>query len=206
MRVFVLTTGRSGSSTFAKACSHIENYSVGHESRMRSGSQQRLNYPERHIEVDNRLSWLLGRLNDQFGDDPFFVHLVRERTAVAESYYQRRLGRNSIIRAYVFGILYQEKVTLADCLDYYDTVNSNIEFFLNDKSKKMLFHLDQAEEDFQTFWEKIGAQGNLQAALMEWKVPYNKTGSEGAEKNELFHAYEKIKRLARQLPDFLKNV
>ena len=32
MRVFVLCTGRSGSTTFVRACQHIDNYTASHES------------------------------------------------------------------------------------------------------------------------------------------------------------------------------
>ena len=77
MNVFVLSTGRCGSTTFIKACSHITNYSSAHESLSTRTGKQRLNYPENHIEADNRLSWLLGRLDNTYGDDAFYVHLNR---------------------------------------------------------------------------------------------------------------------------------
>lgn len=60
MNVFVLTTGRSGSTTFYKACRHISNYTCGHESNWSLIGKERLNYPENHIEVDNHLVWMLG--------------------------------------------------------------------------------------------------------------------------------------------------
>ena len=54
-----------------------------------------------------------------------------------------------------------------------DTVNSNIELFLKDKNKKMEFNLENAKQDFQRFWEFIGAEGNIDAALLEFDVTYN---------------------------------
>lgn len=206
MRVFVLTTGRSGSSSFAAACSHISNFSIGHESRWQLLGSDRLNYPDQHIEVDNRLSWLLGRLDDQFGNEPFYVHLIRDRSAVANSYCQRRFGRKSIIRAYSLGILYRDQTIQQDCLDYYDTVNSNIKLFLKDKTKKMSFILSQADHDFRHFWNQIRAEGDLQAALNEWKAPHNTLKWEREKKNDLLTGYEKLKRIARNLPDYIKNV
>lgn len=205
MRVFVLTTGRSASTTFARACTHIENFSVGHESRWGLVGKDRLDYADQHIEVDNRLAWLLGRLDERCGEEALFVHLVRDREAVAHSYCRRRLGRESIIRAYSHGILYRSQTTLQDCLDYYDTVNANIRLFLKDKTRVQLFDPAQAEQDFRIFWHSIGAQGDLIAALAEWQVIYNELGNETGEKSAPLLAYEKFKRISAQLPEFLRN-
>jgi hypothetical protein len=83
--VFVLCTGRCGSLAFARACAHMTNYSCGHESRCSLLGAERLSYPSRHIEVDNRLAWLLGRLDETYGKDAFYVHLRRDRDATARS-------------------------------------------------------------------------------------------------------------------------
>jgi len=61
------------------------------------------------------------------------------------------------------------------CLDYVKTVNSNIELFLKDKDNKMKFGLEVAEYDFDRFWHLIGAEGDLNAALEEWKHKSNTT-------------------------------
>ncbi|MHC4834220.1 MAG: hypothetical protein ACYTFH_10095, partial [Planctomycetota bacterium] len=60
MNVFILSTGRAGSMSFERACSHITNYSAGHETRSGFLGQRRFDYPQNHIESDNRLAWLLG--------------------------------------------------------------------------------------------------------------------------------------------------
>lgn len=78
--VFVLCTGRCGSVTFAQAASHVTNASVGHETRSHMVGAARMAYPIGHIEVDNRLSWTLGRLDQAFGRDAFYVHLLRNLT------------------------------------------------------------------------------------------------------------------------------
>lgn len=211
MRVFVLTTGRSASTTFARACAHIENFTVGHESRWGLVGKDRLDYADQHIEVDNRLAWLLGRLDERYGDEVHFgeealyVHLVRDREAVAQSYCRRRLGRKSIIRAYSHGILYRSQTSLEDCLDYYDTVNANIRLFLKDKTRVQMFDPAQAEQEFRIFWDSIGAQGYLFAALAEWQVIYNELGIETGEMSTPLLAYRKLKRISAQLPEFLRN-
>ncbi|UYO73880.1 hypothetical protein M0220_13480 [Halomonas qinghailakensis] len=86
---FVLCTGRCGSVSLAKSFNYVKNYTSGHESLSHLVGSSRLNYPKRHIEVDNRLSWMLGRLHSKCGDDAFYVHLKRDRLAVAESFLKR---------------------------------------------------------------------------------------------------------------------
>ena len=175
MNVFVLCTGRCGSKTFAKACEHITNYTAGHETRCRVFGPERLAYPDRHIEVDNRLAWFLGRLNAAYGDDAFYVHLTRDPEEVAASYNSRWSISQSVVRAYRNGILmlprHESDITI--CRDFVDTVNSNIEHFLQDKSRQLHIRMETAAEEFQGFWERIGAEGDLDAAVSEWRTPHN---------------------------------
>ncbi|MCW8825949.1 MAG: hypothetical protein OQK78_05940, partial [Gammaproteobacteria bacterium] len=58
-------------------------------------------------------------------------------------------------------------------LDYIDTVESNIDHFLSNKTNTMSFHLESAKDDFEKFWTLIGAKGDLQKALSEWNISYN---------------------------------
>ena len=138
---------------------------------------ERLNYPDNHIESDNRRSWFLGRLERAFGDDAFYVHLMRDRMAVARS-YAKRVHPDGIVRAYTRGIyveLPDETMLINVCLDYYDTVNANIAAFLSNKTKKMNFRLEAARSDFPILWDRIGAEGDLEAGLKEWNTAYNAT-------------------------------
>lgn len=174
MNIFILNTGRCGSTTFIRACSHITNYSAAHESRLTRVGSERLAYPDNHIEADNRLSWILGRLDQAYGDAALYVHLSRDRDAVAAS-FARREGYG-IMKAYREGILLggEEGATARDtALDYIDTVESNITHFLRDKSETMAFRLESAKGDFERFWNRIGAEGDLEKALAEWDVRHN---------------------------------
>ena len=173
MNVFILNAGRCGSTTFIQACQHISNYTALHESRVTLTGEQRLAYPSNHIEADNRLSWLLGRLDRQYGNDAFYVHLSRETLASANSFIHRQ--HFGIMQAYREGILLggQRQTAHDIALDYLDTVESNIALFLQDKTHKMLFQLETAVADFTHFWQEIGAQGDLQKALAEWSTRYN---------------------------------
>jgi len=193
MNVFVLCTGRCGSTTFARACRHITNFTVGNESRIKVvGYAERVAYPPAHIEIDNRLSWLLGALDEQYGDNAHYVHLswTRERTS---SLLLRRLRmderrakkRRSIIAAFARSIIY-EKGTIDDpqavCEHYWDSVQANIRMFLKDKSNVMQVSTDNVREDFVKFWQFIGAEGDIQAALAEFDKPPPEKPAKGLKK------------------------
>lgn len=174
MNVFILGTGRCGSTTFIEACRHIRNYTAGHETRVHKIGAERLAYPERHIEADNRLCWMLGRLDQVHGDSAFYVHLTREREATAASFARR--AQFGIMRAYREGILLGGEAGQSArdvALDYIDTLEANIALFLRSKPHRMAVRLEHAQEDFRAFWRWIGAQGDLDQALAEWDTRHN---------------------------------
>jgi len=174
MNVFVLTTGRSGSLTFAEACRHITNYTSGHETRVGLVGADRLAYPADHIEVDNRLAWFPGRLAATYGDEAFYVHLRRDEAATAASFAKR--WNKPAMRAWRKGILWDvdpgaDRFELA--LDLVRTMNSNIEHFLGQRSQTMTVDIEAAEPAFREFWERIGAEGDLDAAVAQLAVRHH---------------------------------
>jgi len=210
MNVFVLNTGRCGSTAFIRACEHVSNFTSAHESRAGLLGQAHFTYPENHIEADNRLSWFLGRLDRDYGNNAFYVHLKRNDNDTAES-YARRLFNTGIIPAYRNGILIDvpdDASNVSVSLDYCDTVNSNIELFLKDKTDKMEFNLESAKEDFHRFWGIIGAEGDLDTALAEFDTLHNASviyDSEKQKQNLPTRVFRKLHRVAVKLPDYVKN-
>ena len=174
MNVFVLSTGRAGTVTFARACSHLTNYTSAHESRWGRLGDERLDYPADHIESDNRLCWHLGRLDERFGRDAFYVHMVRDAEATARSLLRRRRRKLSILHAYAHAMVVRDDVDLELGVDYCDTVNSNIRLFLRDKPNVMEIRLEQVRDRFPEFLDRIGAEGDLEAAAAEWDVRHNR--------------------------------
>jgi len=175
MNVFILNSGRCGSTTFIKACRHISNYTAAHESNARQPGPDRLIYPDNHIEADNRLSWFLGRLDQQYADNAIYIHLKRNTQDTVKSFMKR--SDFGIMQAYREGIY---MTAHSDNLekyaeDYINTVNSNIRHFLNNKTQSMGFRLEQAKQDFREFWELIQAEGDIESALNEWDIPYNQS-------------------------------
>ena len=173
--VFVLCTGRCGSLTFAESCRHLTNYTVGHETRVDRVGADRLAYPDHHIEVDNRLSWMLGRLGTAYPEsDTLWVHLRRDAEATARS-FEKRWGRG-IIRAYAKDVLpgaTKRADRFAICLDYTRTVNANIEAYLHGRERTCTVRLERVEEDFPHFLEMVGAEGDRAKAIAEWAVRHN---------------------------------
>ena len=209
MNVFVLNTGRCGSTTFIEACKHITNYSCAHESRIAILGKDRLDYPEKHIEADNRLSWLLGRLDKKYGDDAFYVHLKRNKNDIARSFTKRYSF--GIIKAYRGGGILmglpEESDPMSVCLDYCDTVNSNIELFLKDKSNKLIIALENIDQDFMEFWKLINAEGDSSAALVEFSITYNATKAPQERRPRIFflRVVSKIKRLFIKFLNYIKD-
>ena len=174
MNIFILNSGRCGSTTFIKACQHITNYTSAHESLLSETGCLRFNYPANHIEADNRLSWLLGRLDKTYENNAFYVHLKRNPEDTANS-FSKRIDFG-ILKAYEQGVLMHPQHLISAqniARDYIETVEANIELFLRDKSSKMDISLETIKTDFSKFWDNINAQGNLNDALDEWNTNYN---------------------------------
>lgn len=163
-RVFVLGTGRCGTRTWAAACGHIDNWTSGHETRNRLFAG-RLDYPQRHIEVDNRLVFHLGGLQRLYGDDPLFVHLTRDPEAVAASLAHGVRGRRGIMPAFVGHIIRSRRVNPMEAARIYvETVTDNIEAFLSGKPNVIRVRIEQPHAAFDQMWEQIGAVGDREAA------------------------------------------
>ena len=112
--------------------------------------EARLKYHKNHIEADNRLSWLLGRLDREYGNTAFYVHLKRNETDTARSFTHRY--NSGIIKAYRGnGILWglpENSDPMMVSVDYCNTGYSNIERFLKDKSQKLEINLETIDHDF----------------------------------------------------------
>lgn len=180
MNIFVLSTGRCGSMTFATACSHLTNFTSGHESRASQIGRERFIYPNNHIEVDNRLSWHLGLLGKHYDPNSLYVHLKRDPEKVTRSFAKRWHSskyRASIIRAFANGIVMKMDEWPQDAIDdmvrfYIDTVNENISAFI--KSRHHLeVNLEDGGESFNKFLRYINAQGDLDRVMSVWREIHN---------------------------------
>lgn len=187
MRVFVLGTGRCGTTTFVRACEHLDGFSAGHETRVRRIGDDRFDYPDGHIEADNRLAWFLGALGDRFdGTDVLYVHLRRRRDDVIASFLERWDAghRTSIIRAFAHAVVMHPSEWAADrvedvCAFYVDTVTANIAAFTAGRPS-IEVHLESIVDAFPAFAGRIGATGGTDRAMAELEVRHNASGAAAA--------------------------
>jgi hypothetical protein len=179
MNVFILCTGRCGSMSISKACNELDHYTSGHETRISLLGDERINYPLNHIEADNRLAWFLGRLDDKYGKDAFYVHMTRDTLETAKSYNRRWNHVGSIVRSYTEGILAKplQRLSSKELLnyseDYCNTLNENILHFLKDKDKKCTIRLEYLESDFLNFLDLIDVKSNRENALLALNEKHN---------------------------------
>jgi hypothetical protein len=172
VRVFVLGTGRCGTVTFAKACSHFTNFTSGHETRVRKAGLVRLAYPDDHIEVDPRLVYFLPWL-DWLYPHAVYAHLYRDVSEVAQSMFNRWMqgtGRSSSLLDGLY--FWRGGCKLKVCLAHAQMIDATIRAFLSRRDVVKIL-LKEPEVGFQAFMDRIGAVGDRVAALAEWKVHYN---------------------------------
>lgn len=189
MNVFVLCTGRCGSTTLAKAFSHVNNYTAAHESMFGRPAAERFGadgYPAQHIEVDTIMSWFPGPLRKRYGDMAYYIHLLRDRDATAGS-LMAHLGRGGFADGYAGSLFLSNtpprkdlaKSALGMCYDYVDTITENIRWFLNSHPKNMQaeIEIEQPHDRFSGIWADINARGNMGRALRELNVKYNSSNA-----------------------------
>jgi hypothetical protein len=187
MNIFVLSPGRSGSQTFARACAHLTNFTAGHETRASQIGSPRFDYPDQHIEADNRLTWMLGSLAKAYqGREVFYVDLRRDPEKVALSYLYRwntSWFKSPIIKAFAEGIVmtrrsWAKAEQAAVCRYYVQIVTDNIESFVQDKPS-LRVNIDDGGASFKKFLHAIGAEGDLTSALSTWSEVHNQSRTMG---------------------------
>ena len=168
MRVFVTGTGRCGTTTFAKACSHITNYTSGHETHWRPSfdNSKVREYADGHIESDPHLVWHIGVLANRY-PDAWWVHLVRERESCVRSLAKTMGVRDWARLAYV-----GQNDVQAAASDFYDFVNQTVPLALAEM-QCITMHLERLKEEWYLFWNLIGAEGDYEASVRELGVRHN---------------------------------
>jgi len=103
----------------------------------------RIDYPENHIECDNRLSWFLPRLTRKYSTSAVLVILNKDHQQIAES-YNKRWHNLGIMKAYSQGILMRDfsENDVSVCKDYVESVYEHLSYFSKDWDK--VVHVDLA--------------------------------------------------------------
>jgi hypothetical protein len=208
MNVFALCAGRTASTAFSSACSHLQGFTAGHETRSRLIGGDRLAYPDNHIEIDNRLAWFLGGLDERFGNEARYVYMNRDAKSIAMSYEKRWNLTVSVVRAFATGLCMQSNVPrdrrIEICDFYVHTLEQNVKHFLASKQHVFQFHLNDAKTSFEGFCDFLGVTCPPEA-MAEWDHRHNLNRSNlgwvisGGPIN-------KIKRVIANLPAYLADV
>lgn len=173
VNIFVLGTGRCGTSTFYQACLHITNYTAGHESKARQLGDYA--FPKNHIEVASQLVIKAGQLLRDY-PTARWIHLIRNRDAcirslAAQSQHQLCMFTEHWNQAFQSPIL--------DCAaEFYDVINANITAMLRGQDYRV-FHLENAPSQWAEFWHWIGAEGDFNQSVREWQRRYNSSQKRG---------------------------
>jgi hypothetical protein len=167
VRVFVVGTGRCGSTTFARAAAHAANYTAAHESSIPAD----LEFPDRHVEVSPRLTWVLPKLVERYSTDVLYVHLRRRRTEVIESWLRRGRHRGpGIWERLVYHTLPDDyRRTCELC---HDAMTGMIGRCLA-ATDHVTMWLHSIRQSWDRFWRRIGAEGDYRGSLAEWNTFHN---------------------------------
>lgn len=174
MRVFVFGTGRCGTVSVRDAFAVATNYESGHETFVAHAY-----YPENWIEVNPQLRITLPRVLTRH-PDALYIWLTRDKERVLESYERLDLGAwlsafyslcpsvrpNNRWVAARFAV----DQMLRDCQASYRTVPAN---------QRLQVDIDNAAEWFPEVWQRIGAEGDLAAAVRVFDTPRNTSKERG---------------------------
>lgn len=174
--VFVLSTGRAGSVTFANACQWITNFTTAHESKISDVSGDRIRYPDKHIEVDHRLSFFKGLIHANY--DPastYWVYLKRNHLAVEYSWVRRTHIKGSMINTWPHAAFFRPDTsnTLLMAQHYVRSTMADLQFFIDNVRHGSVINIEDPRDDFLDFWDAIGAQGDKLRALATLEERYN---------------------------------
>lgn len=207
MRIFVLTAGRTASTTFSNACGSIKGMSSGHETNA-GVVEGRLEYPENHIEVDNRLIWFLPMLEEKYNEDVIYVYLKRSPSEVAKSYKKRWYVNCSVVRAFFNNILMAERIPTdvekdKACELYAHLADKTIEHFLSGKDNKYVVNVESLEDDFLGFIESVGFDFDKDAAISIIRQKSN-LNLPLAKRLSLKKFFLKVFRVIKGFPEYLR--
>lgn len=163
-QIFVVGTGRCGTTTFARACENARNRTVGHETC--AGKVYSFEYPQKHIEVDAPLVF---RMNDLRRLNPGcrFVHLIRtDRAACIESMVRYD---PEICRAFGWMVYhFAECDALTGAAALYDTITR-----IPKGNDVLTVSLESIKENWSKCWEWMGCEGDFIKSLETWEHKFN---------------------------------
>ncbi len=178
MRIFIVGTGRSGTSTIWQACRTIPGMQAGHESHVGTENVGNWDYPENHIEVSSQLIIGLPILKRKY-PDALWVHVIREREACVSS-LARQVGPAMDWFAHQWWMFTAGVDRWAAAAAFYDSMNLTIVDLLPDDP--FTFHIERAHEQWPEFLRWAGLDCDPGPGQERLRRRYNHGTNRGREK------------------------
>lgn len=153
MRVFVVGTGRCGTSTFYQAAKSIEGYTCGHESE--AARIPSWTFPDNHVEVAAQLVYAIPLVLEKYPDSKW-VHLIREREACVDSLAHQVWASMAAFAQQWFMCDHPADV-VKTAAKFYDMTNALIPALVPEK-QLMTIHLETLRRQWPDFCTWIGAR------------------------------------------------
>ena len=169
MRIFVVGTGRCGSSTFYQACKTITNYTCGHETF--AGQVHNFEYLDNHIEVAVQNVQALALLQNKYPNN-MIVQLIREPKGCIQSLFEQC---PEYLKAWSFQVYLTTEVTEKVAEAYYHCVNQHIAKIPN----LVTVRVDDLEWFWARFIQSIGAECDMEQAQKILSRKYNPGSKRG---------------------------
>ena len=169
MNVFILSPGRTATTTLSEAFSCVKGWSSAHESRSQLLGDERVNYPEKHLEFDNRLTWFLPRLTKKYSSSALLVIVQKKQCRLASS-YNKRWYKMNIMKSYSQGILMRDLKdnNLDVCKDYVSNVYEHLEYVSKDWMDCIYLDIDNPEEGVVGILNYIGGTESDLKEILEF--------------------------------------
>jgi hypothetical protein len=168
VNVFVVGTGRCGTSTFYQAARTIVGFTAGHETT--AGTVPSWQFADQHIEVAAQLVYGIPRLRATY-PDARWVHLVRDREPCVRSLARQCWESMAAFAKQWFLCDHPADVALA-AEQFHDLTNELIEALLPPDAT-MKIRVEELVEAWPRFCEWIGAEYDEEAAAGILHRKYN---------------------------------
>lgn len=173
--VFIISPGRTATSAMSKALSHVSGFTSLHESRVSFLQDERINYPNFHIELDNRLSFYMPQLTKKYSKkESLLVIINRDRKSIAES-YNKRWRKINIMKAFSQGIHMRNlnSNNIDVCLAYVNYVYETLDYFKNDWDNVLEVDFSNLNAAITQILKRINKIEDLDNVLNEMKNKSN---------------------------------
>lgn len=173
--IFIISPGRTATYAMSKAFSNVSDYTCAHESRVGFFNDQRINYPDNHIELDNRLSFYLPQLTRKYSKKNSLLVIVnRDRNSIAKS-YNKRWRKINIMKAFSQGIHMNDLQSnnIDVCLAYVNYIYETIDYFKPQWDNVLEIEFSDLNFGIEQILKKINKINDLENVLEEMKNKSN---------------------------------